>query len=116
MVAARIRQFFAEKHNREVIDRLIQSGVNWPESDPVPVPTDGLLAGKTFVLTGTLSGMTRNEAKDRIQAAGGKVTGSVSKKTDFLVAGDKAGSKLTKAQNLGVTVLDEDGLENLLID
>lgn len=116
VVAARIRQFFAEKHNREVIDRLIESGVNWPESDPVPVPTDGPLVGKTFVLTGTLNGMTRNEAKDRIQAAGGKVTGSVSKKTDFLVAGDKAGSKLTKAQNLEVTVLDEVGLENLLTD
>ena len=77
---------------------------------------DGALSGKTFVLTGTLSGMTRNDAKDRIVAAGGKVTGSVSKKTDYVVAGDKAGSKLTKAQNLGITILDEVELEKLLTD
>jgi DNA ligase (NAD+) len=75
-----------------------------------------VLAGKTFVLTGTLSGMTRNEARDRIVAVGGKVTGSVSKKTDYVVAGDKAGSKLTKAQNLGITILDEVELEKLLTD
>ena len=93
---------------------MVASGVTWPESDPVPISTDGALAGKTFVLTGTLSGMTRNEAKERIQAAGGKVTGSVSRKTDFLVAGDKAGSKLAKAQKLDVKVLDEDGLDALL--
>jgi len=114
IVAGRIHQFFGKKHNIEVIERLIDSGVTWSESDPVPISTDGALAGKTFVLTGTLSGMTRNEAKDRIQATGGKVTGSVSRKTDFLVAGDKAGSKLAKAQKLGVKVLDEYGLEVLL--
>ena len=116
VVASRIRHFFEEPHNREVIERLIDAGVSWPETDPVPIPADGALAGKTFVLTGTLSRMTRNEAKDRIQAAGGKVTGSVSKKTDFLVAGDKAGSKLTKAQNLEVTILNEVDLENMLTD
>ena len=114
VVAGRIHQFFSEKHNVEVIERLVASGVTWPESDPVPISTDGALAGKTFVLTGALSGMTRNEAKERIQAAGGKVTGSVSRKTDFLVAGDKAGSKLAKAQKLDVKVLDEDGLDALL--
>lgn len=114
VVAGRIHQFFGEKVNVEVIERLIASGVTWPESDPVPISTDGALAGKTFVLTGTLSGMTRDEAKDRIQAAGGKVTGSVSRKTDFLVAGDKAGSKLAKAQKLDVKVLDEYGLDALL--
>ena len=90
--------------------------MTWPESEPVAPVTDGALSGKTFVLTGTLSTMTRNEAKDRILAAGGKVTGSVSKKTDYLVAGDKAGSKLTKAQNLEVAVLDEVELEKMLID
>ena len=114
VVAGRIHQFFSEKHNVEVIERLVASGVTWPESDPVPISMDGALAGKTFVLTGALSGMTRNEAKERIQAAGGKVTGSVSRKTDFLVAGDKAGSKLAKAQKLDVKVLDEDGLDALL--
>ena len=116
VVASRITAFFGEEHNREVIQRLIDSGVTWPEAEPPPRATDGALFGKTFVLTGSLSGMTRNEAKDRIQAAGGKVTGSVSKKTDYLVAGDKAGSKLTKAQNLEVTVLNEVELEKLLSD
>ena len=98
---ADVQAFFSEKHNRDVVDRLVAAGITWPESEPVAPATDGALFGKTFVLTGTLTTMTRNEAKDRIQAAGGKVTGSVSKKTDYLVAGDKAGSKLTKAQNLG---------------
>ena len=116
IVAARIRHFFEEQHNRDVVQRLIDSGLTWPESEPVAVPADGALVGKTFVLTGTLSGMTRNEAKDRIMAAGGKVTGSVSSKTDYLVAGDKAGSKLTKAQKLEVSILTEDQLEGLLID
>jgi DNA ligase (NAD+) len=116
VVASRITAFFGEEHNREVIQRLIDSGVTWPEAEPAPRVIDGALFGKTFVLTGSLSGMTRNEAKDRIQAAGGKVTGSVSKKTDYLVAGDKAGSKLTKAQNLEVTVLNEVELEKLLSD
>jgi DNA ligase (NAD+) len=116
IVASRIQAFFSEKHNREIIDRLVSSGVSWPESEPVTPALDGALVGKTFVLTGTLPTMTRNEAKDRIQAAGGKVTGSISGKTDFLVAGDKAGSKLTKAQNLGVTVLDEVELEKMLTD
>jgi len=116
VVASRIRHFFGEAHNREVIQRLIDSGVHWSDSEPVRAQTDGALAGKTFVLTGTLGEMTRNEAKDRIQAAGGKVTGSVSKKTDFVVAGDKAGSKLTKAQNLGITILNEVELVKLLAD
>ena len=116
VVASRIRHFFGEPHNRDVIQRLLDAGLTWPESEPVAIPADGALVGKTFVLTGTLSGMTRNEAKDRIVAAGGKVTGSVSKKTDFLVAGDKAGSKLTKAQNLQVTILNEVELEELLAD
>ena len=116
IVASRIRTFFAEAHNREVIKRLVDSGVTWPESDPLPKTEDGKLSGKTFVLTGTLSHMSRNEAKDQIQAAGGKVTGTVSKNTDYLVAGDKAGSKLTKAQNLEVTVLNEVELEKLLSD
>ena len=116
VVASRIHAFFGEAHNREVIANLIESGVTWPESEPAPPVTDGALSGKTFVLTGTLSAMTRNEAKDRIQAAGGKVTGSVSKNTDYLVAGDKAGSKLTKAQKLEVSILNEVELEKMLSD
>jgi len=116
VVASRIRTFFAERHNQEVIQRLVDSGVTWQESEPRPKTEQGKLSGKIFVLTGTLGRMSRNEAKDKIQAAGGKVTGTVSKKTDFLVAGDKAGSKLTKAQNLQITVLNEVELEKLLSD
>jgi len=114
IVASRIRGFFDEKHNVDVIAKLRKAGVSWPENAPIPVPNDGALLGKTFVLTGTLPSMTRGEAKERIQALGGKVTGSVSKKTDFLVAGDKAGSKLTKAQSLEIPVLDELELLSLL--
>ena len=114
IVAARIRAFFDEPHNIEVIERLQDSGVNWPESDPVVAADDGSLSGKTFVITGTLPSMTRDEAKDLIQGAGGKVTGSVSSKTDFLVAGEKAGSKLAKAEKLDVQILDEVSLRELI--
>ena len=116
IVASRIRAFFNESHNAEVIQRLRDSGVHWKDSKPAATTTGGALAGKTFVLTGTLSGMTRDEAKDRIQALGGKVTGSVSKKTDFVVYGDNPGSKFTKAQKLAVDTIDQDGLEKLLTD
>ena len=116
VVASRILSFFGEQHNQDVVQKLIESGVSWPEADPAPAADDGHLSGKVFVLTGTLPTMSRDEAKDRIQAAGGKVTGSVSKKTDFLVAGEKSGSKLTSAQKLEVAILDEGGLEKLLID
>jgi DNA ligase (NAD+) len=116
IVASRIRAFFAEKHNQDVIRQLMESGVRWEEAEPTTRTTTGPLAGKTFVLTGTLSGMTRDEAKARIQALGGKVSGSVSKKTDYVVYGDSAGSKLTKAQNLKIDTLDEAQFEKLLDD
>jgi len=109
IVASHIHAFFAEQHNLDVIKKLKASGVLWVESDPSIAgrKSGGRLAGKTFVLTGTLTGMTRDEAKDRIKAHGGKVTGSVSKATDFLVAGEKAGSKLQKAEKLGIAVISE---------
>lgn len=113
VVAGHIAAFFHEKHNREVIAQLRKAGVQWPDMEATgggPKP----LEGKTFVLTGTLSGMTRDEARARILQRGGKVTGSVSKKTDYVVAGDSPGSKLKKAEELGVTVLDESGLLELL--
>ncbi len=113
IVAARIRSFFAEKHNLEVIARLRKYGVIWPESEPAASVKDGVFAGKTFVITGTLPNMTRDAAKDLIQSAGGKVTGSVSAKTDYLVAGEKAGSKLAKAEKLEISVLDEVALLEL---
>lgn len=114
IVASRISAFFDEPHNVEVIQALVDAGVSWEEKEPVRAPKDGALAGKVFVLTGTLPSMTRDEAKTRIQAQGGKVTGSVSSKTDYLVAGDKAGSKLARAQKLEIEVLDEAALESLL--
>jgi DNA ligase (NAD+) len=114
IVAARIRTFFDEQHNLDVIERLMKSGVKWPESDPVMIAEDGPLSGKVFVITGTLPSLSRDDAKDLIQSAGGKVTGSVSGKTDYLVAGEKAGSKLNKAEKLGVAVLDETALHKLI--
>jgi DNA ligase (NAD+) len=116
VVALRVRSFFTEQQNEELVRRLLESGVSWPESEPAVNSDGGKLSGKTFVLTGTLSSMSRSDAKDQILAAGGKVAGSVSKKTDYLVAGDKAGSKLTKAQNLQITILNEVELEKLLSD
>lgn len=113
VVAQSISQFFAEPHNREVVEQLRAAGVNWLETTPRRKP-QGELAGRTFVLTGTLPTMSREEAKEKIEAAGGKVAGSVSKKTDYVVAGAEAGSKLNKAQELGVTILDEEGLMMLL--
>jgi len=114
VVASRIRAFFDESHNREVIRTLEESGVQWSEADPRPRADEGPLAGKTFVLTGTLSSMSREEAKQKIQALGGKVTGSISRKTDFVVHGDKPGSKLAKAQKLEVETLDEAQFERLI--
>ena len=112
-VADRITRFFTEPHNLGVIARLRQAGVRWKDVATQPAVAQPL-AGKTFVLTGTLEGMTRDEAKECLQALGAKVSGSVSKKTDYVVAGAEAGSKLTKARELGVTVLDEAQLLALL--
>jgi DNA ligase (NAD+) len=114
IVASRIRSFFGEAHNLEVIASLRDAGVRWPETEPQETKGGGPLAGKTFVLTGTLPTMTRDHAKQLIQEQGGKVTGSVSGKTNYVVAGDKAGSKLAKAEKLGVTVLNEEELTALL--
>jgi DNA ligase (NAD+) len=115
VVAQSIRTFFDQPHNREVVEQLRASGVQWTEGagaadDTVPRP----LTGKTLVLTGTLPTLSRDGAKELIEAAGGKVSASVSKKTDYVVAGSEAGSKLDKARELGVAVLDEDGLRALL--
>jgi DNA ligase (NAD+) len=114
IVAQSIRQFFAEPHNLEVVARLRAAGVRWPESTGVQ-QSAGILAGKTLVLTGTLPTLTRDAAREMIEAAGGKVAGSVSKKTDYAVAGAEAGSKLAKAQELGVAILDEAGLMAMLV-
>ncbi|QEI06258.1 NAD-dependent DNA ligase LigA [Pigmentiphaga aceris] len=116
IVAASIHRFFAEAHNREVVQALLDNGVT-PGQETVAASgggAQGVLAGKTLVLTGSLPTLSRDQAAELIQGAGGKVSGSVSKKTHYVVAGEDAGSKLTKAQELGVTILDEDGLHALL--
>ncbi len=118
VVAQSLRTFFEQAHNREVVEQLRAAGITWPKqvgaaASAAPLPTLPL-AGQTFVLTGTLPVLTRDEAKALIEAAGAKVAGSVSKKTHFVVAGAEAGSKLDKARELGVTVLDEAGLRALL--
>jgi DNA ligase (NAD+) len=107
VIAEQVAAFFQDPHNLEVVDALVAAGLHWPA--PLAKEASGSLpfAGKTFVLTGTLAGQSRDEAGDRIRALGGKVSGSVSKKTDYVVAGSDAGSKLAKAEALGVAVLDE---------
>ena len=109
VVAQSLRRFFDQPHNREVIEQLRACGVHWDEVEParVAAETVGTFAGKTVVLTGTLGEMSRDLAKEKLEAAGAKVSGSVSKKTDFVIAGAEAGSKLDKARELGVAVLDE---------
>ena len=113
VVAQSIRTFFEQPHNREVVEQLRACGVHWPEGAP-SVAAQLPLAGKTLVLTGTLPTLSREEAKALLEAAGAKVAGSVSKKTDYVVAGAEAGSKLDKARELGVAVLDQEGLLRLL--
>lgn len=112
-VAASIHAFFHEPHNREVIEKLRDRGVHW-EDIPVQAAASLPLAGKTFVLTGTLAAMTRDQAKEHLQTLGAKVSGSVSKRTDYLVAGEEPGSKYDKARTLGVPVLDEAAFLELL--
>jgi DNA ligase (NAD+) len=113
IVAKSLRTFFDQPHNREVVEQLRACGVTWEEGEPAeraPQP----LSGKTLVITGTLPTLSRDQAKDLVEAAGGKVAGSVSKKTDYVVAGAEAGSKLVKAQDLGLTVIDEAELLRLV--
>jgi DNA ligase (NAD+) len=113
VVAHSIHTFFAQPHNREVVQALRDAGLAWPEGAAL-APTEMPLAGLTVVLTGTLQSMGRDEAKERLEALGAKVAGSVSKKTSYVVAGAEAGSKLDKALALGVPVLDDAGLAQLL--
>jgi len=119
IVAESVRAFASEPRNRDLVARLAAAGVNMRTSLPEPTPKgdvlEGPLAGKTFVLTGMLTSMTREQAIEVLERLGAKVSGSVSKKTNYLVAGAEAGSKLEKAQKLGVEVLDEDALRDLIM-
>jgi len=115
VVAEAIARFFADEHTRDTLHRLLDAGVTAEAPAPgASQPADGRLSGKTLVVTGTLPEYTRSEAEEAIRAAGGHAASSVSTKTDYLVAGERAGSKLARAEKLGVTVLDEDGLRRLL--
>jgi DNA ligase (NAD+) len=116
VVAASVRAFADESHNRALVEKLTAAGVNMTSQQPEPsVAVSGPLTGKTFVLTGTLPSMTRDEATAEIERLGGKVSGSVSKKTSYLLAGEEAGSKLDKARTLGVPVLSEEDFKALIL-
>jgi DNA ligase (NAD+) len=114
IMAQQIYETLAEDSMRDLIARLREHGLQFEEEGPDPREQGGALKDKTLVLTGTLPNLTREDATERIEAAGGKVTGSVSKKTDYLVAGADPGSKMAKAEKTGTEVLDEDGLLALL--
>jgi DNA ligase (NAD+) len=114
IIAESVAAFFADPRNRAEVKELRELGLAWEKTAPAPSRGEGPLAGKIFVLTGTLEGMTRGDAKQRIEAQGGKVTGTVSKKTSYVVAGAEPGSKLAAARDLGVAVLDQAAFEELL--
>ena len=113
VVAAHVAAFFASEAHRSVIKALREQGVTWPEM-PAPSGDGQTLAGRTFVITGTLESMTREQAQEALEARGAKISGSVSKKTGYLVAGSDAGSKLARARELNVPVLDEGQFIELL--
>jgi DNA ligase (NAD+) len=116
VLAESVRAFADEPRNRALIAKLSAAGVNTVTTLPEPTQAKaGPLAGKTFVLTGTLSAMTREDATSVLEQLGAKVSGSVSRKTDYVVAGDEAGSKLEKARQLGIEVLNEDGFRDLIM-
>jgi len=114
VVAEAIRRYFADEHTRETLHHLLEAGVVAEGPEPGAGEATGPLSGKTLVVTGSLVGFTRQEAEAAIRSAGGHPAGSVSRQTDYLVAGEKAGSKLAKAEALGIPILDEDGFRALL--
>jgi len=113
VVAKSITSFFSQKHNREVVSKLLQAGIAWPKIK-VKADAELPLKGRTIVVTGTLASMTRDEAKAAVQMLGGKASGSVSSKTDYVVVGENPGSKADKAESLGVEILDEGSFLKLL--
>jgi DNA ligase (NAD+) len=115
VVAAHVYAFFQQAHNREVISALLRLGVHWPQPQPKATHTSGPLSGQTWVVTGTLSSLTRDEARDRIRAAGGKVSDAVSSRTTYLLCGDRPGSKRQKAEKLGVPVVSEEQFLQMLV-
>ncbi|MBT8433393.1 MAG: NAD-dependent DNA ligase LigA [Gammaproteobacteria bacterium] len=116
VVAENIRHFFDQQRNRDIIEKLLDRGVNWPAIDPSHQPLDQSLAGKTYVISGTLNGYSRDQAARLLKARGARVSGSVSSKTSALIGGENPGSKLARAEALGVEVLDQAGFESLIED
>jgi DNA ligase (NAD+) len=112
VVAKNVAAYFQDADNAGIVDRLLAGGISWPA--PAPIDPSAELTGKTFVLTGTLQALTREAAEEAIVRVGGKVSGSVSKKTHYVVAGTEAGSKLKKAEQMGIAVLDEAAFMKLL--
>ncbi len=113
-IAKSIRCFFDQEENRKTIQKISDGGVQISSVKKTEEKEKGSLQGKIFVLTGTLEGMTRDQAKKAIESAGGKVTGSVSKNTDYVVAGESSGSKIDKAKQLGIEIIDEAALKDLI--
>jgi DNA ligase (NAD+) len=114
VVAAHVKKFFSEAHNLEVIKNLLIAGITWPKPPGIKQQHVSLLTGKNFVLTGSLSELSREQATTLLQGLGAKVTSSVTKKTDYVIVGQNAGSKLTHAQELGLTILTEKNFLSLL--
>jgi DNA ligase (NAD+) len=116
VVAENIRHFFDQQVNRDIVERLLQQGVNWPAGDPGQQQLEQTLTGKTYVISGSLEGMSRDQAASLLKARGARVSGSVSAKTTALIAGESPGSKLAKAEALEVDVIDQDGFNRLVED
>jgi DNA ligase (NAD+) len=116
VVAENIRHFFDQKKNRDIVEKLVQHGVNWPQGDAGRQQQAQTLSGNTYVISGTLDGMSRDQAAALLKARGARVSGSVSSKTSALISGENPGSKLAKAEELGVEIIDQAGFNRLLDD
>jgi DNA ligase (NAD+) len=116
VVADNIRHFFDQQKNRDIVEQLLAKGVNWPVNDAGRQQQTQTLAGKTYVISGTLAGFSRDQAAKLLKARGAKVSASVSSRTSALIGGENPGSKLARAEALGVEILDQAGFERLLVD
>ena len=116
VVAGNIRHFFDQEKNRDIVEKILLQGVNWPQQDATQQQQVQTLQGKTYVITGTLEGLSRDQAARLLKARGARVSGSVSARTTAVISGDKPGSKVARAAELGVEILDQAGFERLLGD
>ena len=116
VVAENLRHFFDQQKNRVIVETLVERGVNWPQGDAAKIQQAQTLSGNTYVISGTLDGMSRDQAASLLKARGARVSGSVSAKTTALISGENPGSKFVKAEELGVEIIDQDGFNRLLDD